>query len=601
MKKILLCLLIIGCEISAFGQYFQRTFNRNYIMPLLRDEQLNSGIVTRLNFTGGSSNNFFHVGIGTSQLNSALPAPDNRANWLRFIRTNRTSLTVLNNLGIEMRDSAGRAFHTTGNSIAEVFNMNAMGGYVVAGSVSSNTGTGSTVPGGSDALFVRLTSAGAVNVAYQIDLGDSRDVAWCVRRSAYQQGTFLICGESTRFPAGQPSYTDCFVARVTTGGTLLWCKSFNFDPTLGATPSANNIAYQLTEDSASGTICVVGVMNDFGSANGNDGLIFELDANGNYVTSLTLHESVDDQFTSIRFTSDLNYIVGGISSRDSASTPQYNMWLVKFSTLLNILFHHQLQVQDSLGIIYDSKCYDLIERLNMEGIPEYYLFGPVYLDTAITQLVYRADVGGFGMSFYTYNEMKYDLGFGLDQVADARPKPGLALFSSVLNTGGVYSDSHAMKTYFNGAVCTEYCPANLPTTLTIDETIGQKAPIVDSTCTSKKIKSKSFGYQTVLVCNQINIGCGSNAREFIATPGDEPISIYPNPAGGILNIEVALEDAEVKSAEVIDMMRRIVKKVMINAEVTHLQLEIGDLPAGIYVLRITASGERQYLVSFVKE
>src|SRR6185295_707609 len=186
MKNIFLVLIVLQCTL-ANAQYFQRTFNFDYATPRLRDEHFNSGIRTRENYASGSTANYYHVGIGTSFKNSALASPYNRADWVRFVRVSKSGATVNTNSAFEFKSATtNKQYNAGANSIAEVSDGAGTGGYIAVGGLRDDTITGATLPGGSDALFVRLKSGGAVHTAWRIDFGPGdADVAWCVRSSSF--------------------------------------------------------------------------------------------------------------------------------------------------------------------------------------------------------------------------------------------------------------------------------------------------------------------------------------------------------------------------------------------------------------------------------
>lgn len=585
------------------AQYFQRIFNFDYATPRLRDEVLNSGIRSRLNFGGGMAANYFHIGIGVSRLNSALASPYNRADWVRFIRVNKSGATVNSNRGIEFRDFVNnKQYNAAGNSIAEVDDGAGTGGYIAVGAVGDNTITGATVPGGSDALYTVLSTAGVVTSAFRIDFGNTYDVAWCIRKSSFVANSWIVCGEATYFPPGAIPYTNCFVARLDNLGNIIWCSTYNFDPTVtGNLPTANNVARQLAEDPATGDIYVVGYLKDFTGANGADGLSFKLNSGGGFVGALLYHLAPDDEFQAVRWTSDGNIIVGGFTNYNPAGVSFYDMLLVKISPAGAILFQNILQVQ-AAGAAYESKCYDLIERKNTAQLAEYYLFGPKYDPTGIYQVMYKTNNLGVGINSYTYILQKFDYGYGIDFADNTFAKPGVALFSSVTNTALTFSDSHIMKTYFNGAACTNYCPADPPSTAAQNVNPPFPQPFTYQNCAITQIKWKNYNFQTMLNCNQAVIGCGSNVKQELEenglTSADE-IFVYPNPADHFINLTWYNSSDGKNEWQILDVQGRVLLSQTENLPegIITRQLDLGKLASGYYILKITnEQGEHRKVV-----
>ena len=231
---------------AANAQYFQQRFNLNYVIPSLRNERDNSGIRTRDNYAAMNPALHYYAGIGTSYNNIALPAPDNIADRMRFELLDNIGAGVIANLGYQFYDAgSAAAFHSYGNSIAEVQNTIGTGGYIAVGAVTNNTITGAaTIVGGSDALFTQLDAAGNVVSAMRYDINGGQDQATCIRKSAVLSGlqaTWIVCGTSKT----SATNTDIFVARVLANGTIVWMFRYNFDPSGGAFNSAINIANRM--------------------------------------------------------------------------------------------------------------------------------------------------------------------------------------------------------------------------------------------------------------------------------------------------------------------------------------------------------------------
>src|SRR6185369_14522074 len=89
---------------------------------------------------------------------------------------------------------------------------------------------------------------------------------------------------------------------------------------------------------------------------------------------------------------------------------------------------------------YTSKAYDIIETVGPAGT-QYFLAGPVMLNNNISEMMYKANAGGFPINWYRYNRMNYDVGFGLDNTYELYP--GIGYFSSLRNPDTPrISDSH---------------------------------------------------------------------------------------------------------------------------------------------------------------
>jgi hypothetical protein len=600
MKALRLVLLLLF-PAAAEAQFFQNIYNLDYVTPRYREEFFNSGIRTRDNFSGGSIASYFYVGVGTSLLNPGLPSPNNRADRYRYVRLNKGGTMSLNNTGTEFRNSPAGSpfFNSAGYSVAEIKNAEGTGGYMACGAVSDNPVTGATVPGGSDALIVKHSSAGTITDAWRLDFGGGKEIAHCIRKSEFIADTWLICGR-TKQGTLNPTRVDCFVARVDATGAVLWCFTYNFDPT-SPPVDATCVANQLCEDPLTGMIYVVGFIDDVLFAPNINALAFSLDAFGG-VTGATIYDAgppagitSDDQFTSCRFTSDGDIIVGGFSNTTSlGGFAGYKMLITELDATLGVPLMANLLVANTgtTASPIPSRCYDIIERKNTSGDIEYFLYGAAFPSTGPVQCLYKTKDTGLGIEHYLYNPVKFTTGFGIDLTPNTLSKPGLILFSSVLSTT-TFSDAHIMKNYFNGAACTDYCPLNPP----IDEGVSYNYPAeevaITQTCDIVALKWKNFNHQRKVSCSQASIACGSNAKgdrgnnEMDLITGAE-LHVYPNPAGNKLMIEWSDESEEAMSVSILNLNGQVLfSRALSSSEAQQvITLDVQSLAAGTYMVVI---------------
>lgn len=600
------------CSLNTYGQFFQNAYNLDYTTPQFREDFHNSGIRTRDNYASGSPAKYYYIGIGASLNNPGLPAPHNQADRYRFTRTNKAGSMVNNNRGFEFRNTGSTApfMNSVGCSIAEIEDGLGTGGYMGVGGVYDNTITGASLPGGGDALIVNHSNSGTVNGAWRLDFSSGNDIALCIRKSEFMPGTWLVCGITK--PATTGTRTDCFVARIDAAGTVIWAFTFNFDPSSGAI-DANCVANQLCEDPASGMIYVVGHVDDLLFMPNVNALIFNLSAAGALLGATILDGgppgpgASDDRFRACRFTSDGFIIVGGFSnSSTAASFGGFKMLITKFTPALIPVFSNLLIA--NTGVItspVSSRCQDIIERISTTGAIEYYLFGTASPPAGTTQCVYKVDAAGFGIEHYLYNVMKFGSGFGIDYVENTMSKPGLVLFSSVANTSTTFSDAHLMKTYFNGATCTNLCPSNPPDNLPITYNIPPENIYVGNVYTIKKLKSKNYDYQSKQFCSQGSISCGSNAREteqVLIGNNENHLITYPNPAGNNLTIAWDAVQAGPYDLEIRNTTGQVIFRNHFEAEEGSFStvLDVSSLMPGTYLLLIQSQhGMLQRL--FVKQ
>lgn len=585
MKTFLTLLSLLAVDLVQ-AQYFQQRFNLNYATPKYRNERCNSGIITRVNLAGGSPAGYYFAGIGTSYKNDSLKAPDNIADRMRFQQLNNVGTAVISNLGYHFSDSAGGpVLHSYGNSIAEVKNTAYNGGYVAVGEVKRNSKTKATVPGGSDALFVRLNAGGGVLSAVRYDVSAGQDRAWCIRRSVVTVNgnpTWIICGESRQTSIN----TVCFVARVLASGAIVWFNSYSFDPSGGQFNSSINIAKQLCEDPA-GYIYVVGTLQDVpAGATGIDGLAFKLTPGGAVVWANNYQAFTDDEYQAVRFTADGNLIVGGFTNFGAVAPVTHHMLIAKLASANGAVMFDNILVARIGNNNYTSKCYDIIETAG----PQYFLSGPVTVNNTFYEMMYKANAGGFGINWYRYNRMNYNVGFGLDYTYEAWP--GIGYFSSLRNFDTArISDSHIMKTNFNGQTC-KFCGAYPPYYLQINLQWAQRPRVIQSGAKVKKLAWQIFTYSNKLICNSQVINCNDVAGEETGIAANEKaadIQISPNPVNSVMRIQ--FKNIKAGNYDILIVNRQgavVLQRTNVYCDdKSAVSLNVSKLFAGYYLVRVS--------------
>lgn len=83
----------------------------------------------------------------------------------------------------------------------------------------------------------------------------------------------------------------------------------------------------------------------------------------------------------------------------------------------------------------------------------------------------------------------------------------------------------------------------------------------------------------------------------VQTPHD--ISIHPNPASHQIMVDVPLSNLP-SSVSILDVTGSMMMQRKLEKDISNFNLSVGDLPSGIYVLRVQ-QGEQQYSSKFVKQ
>lgn len=575
------------------AQYFQQRYNYDYATPKLRNERLNSGIVTAANFINFNPTYFYNVGIGTSYNNPALQAPDNTCDRMRFIQLGTSGLTMFSNMGYQFASVANRWYNAAGNSIAEVKDGFGTGGYVAVGNITNNPLTEANgIPGNSDILFARINSAGMVITARRIDLNQSTDAAWCIRRSVTLfngQPTWLICGQSQR----GNQFTDCFVARVLQDGTIIWARRYNFDFGGGQFNSAICIARQLCEG-PNGFIYVVGTIQDVpAAANGIDGLAFCINPNGAVVWANNYHAFTDDEFHAVRFTSTGTLAVGGFTNLGAVAPVTSHMLFTELNTAAGVVLSQNVLRAAAGGTTYTSRCYDLTEAPGNQ----FYLAGPVITQNGTYQMMYRTNGAGAGLRWYRYNRMNYAVGFGVDFANDLAG-PGITYFSSIKDSiNGNFSDGHILRTDFNGRTC-KVCPDNAPVNQPIQLQRAARNNRNNPTGTPNPLIWATFNYRESETCNDATISCDGPVAGVAATASSDAsssklgnlvpaVKVFPNPVVNLLRIQLEGVPPGTYAVTVVDAAGKVVLQ----------KQQVYQYGTGVYELDMSAQLRGIYLLS----
>lgn len=580
----LVCLI---CFTAAQAQYFQHNYNLNYSFPKIRNEGLNSGIITRVNYINQTPAFFYHVGIGTSYKNPNLPFPDNTSDRLRFVQLGTNGLTQYGNLGHQYFQFAGQFYNSIGNSIAEIKNTVGTGGFVAVGAVTNNQITGANnIPGGSDMLFTRLDANGNVITARRIDFDGGKDIANCIRSSATlvnNQRTWIVCGQSAF-----NGRTDCFVARVFANGNIVWSRRFNFDVGGGLFNSAFCIANQLCEN-ANGNIFVVGTLRDNPvGPTGTDGLAFALNANGNLLWANNYHAATDDEFQAVRISAAGTLAIGGFTNFTAVAPVNSHMLFVELTTANgNIVSQNVLRAVAGANI-FTSKCYDLVQGLNNQ----YFMVGPM-VNGGIYQMMYRTNQIGLGNSWYRYNAMNNTVGFGVDN-SNILPT-GISYFSSEqVTVAPTFSNSNIMHTDYNGATC-NICPGFAPSNQNIfmQKFARENKHVLSGTFVN--LLWQTFNYDDTSICSIPFINCNkplanlnsnsiSNNSVDNATVSESiQVSAYPNP---VINVVVlSLSNAKGISTITLNDINGV-QVWQSKTTQSKVKLDMSTLHSGTYLLTI---------------
>ncbi|QSB26135.1 T9SS type A sorting domain-containing protein [Flavobacterium sp. CLA17] len=196
----------------------------------------------------------------------------------------------------------------TGNDFARSIQQTADGGYMIAGSTTSNDGDVSGNHGGADYWIVKLDAAGTI--AWQKTYGGtSYDKAESIRQTS--DGGYIMVGyaySNNGDVSGNHGEADIWIVKIDATGTIVWQKS------LGGT--RDDFAEKIIQTADGGYIMAGGTTSNNGDVSGNHSLgldfwIVKLDGTGTITWKKCLGGTDEDFPTSIQQTTDGGYILTG--------------------------------------------------------------------------------------------------------------------------------------------------------------------------------------------------------------------------------------------------------------------------------------------------
>ena len=81
-------------------------------------------------------------------------------------------------------------------------------------------------------------------------------------------------------------------------------------------------------------------------------------------------------------------------------------------------------------------------------------------------------------------------------------------------------------------------------------------------------------------------------KKAVQQNGETQLNVYPNPTDDILYVE--LSGAEIKSVGLYDLQGRVVMGVFNTPQPGIAAINVRNVPAGVYVLRVTDENGREY-------
>jgi hypothetical protein len=219
-------------------------------------------------------------------------------------------------------------------------------GYIVAGHSASNNGDVLEPLGASDFWILKLTSAG--DIEWQKSLGGSGgDEGKSIQQTS--DGGYIIAGSNT----STSLFRYCWVVKLSSSGDTEWEKLYG--------GSGGDIAYSIIQTSDGGYIFAAETNSDdedvSGYHGGTDCWIVKLNSAGDIEWQKSLGGSDWDEAYSIQQTTDGGYIFAGASSSDDGDVTgnhgTRDCWIVKLTST------GEIDWQKSFGGVQRDEAYSI--------------------------------------------------------------------------------------------------------------------------------------------------------------------------------------------------------------------------------------------------
>lgn len=290
------------------------------------------------------------------------------------------------------------------------------GGYVLAGTASSNDGDVSGNHGYNDLWIIKLDPTGLLEWQRSYG-GSSGDEAWSIDPTL--DGGYIVAGvtlSSDGDVVGDPPGADCWVIKLDGNGDLEWQKA------LGGSGVERLYAIEQTTDG--GYIMTGQTNSNNGDVSGNHGLddvwIVKLDAMGTILWQRCLGGSNYDIAQAIQQTIDGGFVIAGwTSSNDgdvSGNHGSADFWVVKTDTAGII------QWQSAIGGSADETAFSVLQTIDHGFIVAGWSDsndGDVSDNQGLHDLwIVKLDVNGTLQWQAPFGGTDYDLAYSVQQTAD---------------------------------------------------------------------------------------------------------------------------------------------------------------------------------------
>lgn len=484
---------------------------------------------------------------------------------------------------IEWQKSIGGS----GNDGASIILQTQDGGYIVAGTSSSNDHDVSGNHGGQDYWIVKMDSVG--NITWQKSFGGSvGDLAYSIIQT--QDGGYIVAGFSysnNGDVSGNHGGSDNWVLKLDTLGNLIWQKC------IGGSSFERVSSIIQTQD---GEYVLAGYSSSnngdvSGNHGGNDYWIVKLDTLGNISWQKSLGGSGEDLAFTIIQNQNGEYLIAGSSNSNngdvSGNHGSNDSWIVKLDAFGNITWQKSLggsdldnaytiiQTQDGGYIIAGSS---KSNNGDVSGNHGGYDFWIAKLDS-VGNINWQKSLGG----------SSDDFAYTIKQTQDGN----YILVGSASSNNGNVSGNHGGYDYW-------IIKLDTLGNISWQKTLGGSSddynyPIIQTQDGGYIVSGQSFSVNGDITGNHGNsdywivklepenvIITGEN-QNIVGLPS---LTLYPNPASEILMLE--LEGQTQENYQIFDLQGKLVLQGAVSQGKNIVN--IASLSKGSYVIRTESSG-----------
>jgi len=433
------------------------------------------------------------------------------------------------------------------------------GGSIVAGY------TYSFGAGWDDFLVIKLNSSGNIEWAETFG-GTSYDAACSICKTS--DGDYIVAGTTKSFGAGS---IDFLVIKLNSSGNIEWAKTF------GGTYYDGGFSICETSD---GGYIVAGETYSFG-AGSSDFLVIKLNSSGNIEWAKTFGGTVEDVPLSICETSDGGYIVAGATRSFGAGS--YDFLIIKLNSSGNIEWAKTFGGTDYDGVWSISKTSD--GGYIVVGYTESFGVGGgdflVIKLNSSSNIEWAKTFGGTGL----------DWAYSICQTSDG----GYIVAGLTDSFGAGRKDFLVLKIELDGSM-TPDCPwysANptitSPTLSTTSPNLLVTSPSISSSHISPTVTSPNLLSTTI--CSSVEV------EEFTTMSPSIYFEVIPSLSKNRFYVKYELPKGEnglnkeflitLSLYNLSGRLERILFSGKKSSGVYKMNLDLNDLPSGIYFLRLS--------------